>query len=81
MPRHVITANAGNSAEVKYFLGYQDCGDSFEVIWDFDPWKASWIDALELNTEIILVSMLCPSFFVQSLRLEQIGSSVPNRSR
>ena len=72
MSKHVILASEMRSSQFRYFLGYKDDGEFCEVLWSFDPWQATWINTLEIDTETALLARLCPTFFLQSLRLDEV---------
>lgn len=61
------------SPQFRYFFGYKDTGEHGEVLWSFDPAQAAWINALEVATETELLATLCPDYFIQTLRLDDIS--------
>lgn len=54
---------------LRYFMGYLDDGAKFEPNWTFDPWKACWIDAAEVETELALLTRMCPGVALKAWSL------------
>jgi hypothetical protein len=75
MSKHIITASDLHPTQVRYFLGYKDDGEFYEVLWTFDPWQARWIDAAEAAVETDLLAALCPSYCLEAWSLDAVGTS------
>jgi hypothetical protein len=55
MPKCVIIDINVPPGQPRYFLGYEDRGDTTECVWTLDFWKALRIDADEAKVEASLL--------------------------
>ena len=79
MSKHVIFATdllpQWVPSPLRYFIGYRDDGANFEPAWTLDPWKASWIDAGEVEVELALLANSCPDAALEAWPLEAIDAA------
>lgn len=71
MAKYIIIAHEMNSAKTRYFEGYDDYGIIGEARWGFDSKSAKQISALEVETERLLLTMLCPNLVIDTIRLNE----------
>ena len=77
MAKYVIVAYEINRGKPRYFRGYDDYGVIGEVRWGFDSNSAKQINALEVETEWLLLIMLCPNLRIDKIRVDEYWCPKP----
>ena len=77
MAKYIIVASDWSAGPPRYFEGFNDYGIVGEPRWGLDPQSAVQFSALEVETERLLLVMLCPNLLIDSHRINEYFEPKP----